>query len=131
MIAKLKKKALKKNISITRFQPSFDDNDYIKLIDDADILLLPYKFKLYQNRGSGVIADGVLAGKIFIYTQGVGMESFLKFGNGLPANSSANFAINIMKIILNLESFNQKTLVARDEYIRSLNETKLYLKRLL
>ena len=131
MIANLKKKAITKNISFKRFQPSFDDNDYIKLIDDADILLLPYKFKLYQNRGSGVIADGVLAGKIFIYTQGVGMESFLKFGNGLPANSSANFAINIMKIILNLESFNQKTLVARDEYIRSLNETKLYLKRLL
>lgn len=131
MIAKLKKKALKKNISITRFQPSFDDNDYIKLIDDADILLLPYKLELYQNRGSGVIADGVLAEKLFIYTQGIGMENFLKFGNGLPANSSTNFAINIMKTILNLESFNQKTIVARDEYIRSLSETKLYLKRLL
>ena len=120
-----------KKISFKRFQPGTDDKEYIKLIDDADILLLPYKLKSYRNRGSGVVADGVLASKIFIYTQGIGMENFLKCGNGLPSNSSANFAENIMKIVLNLDSFNAHTRMARDKYLKRLNETKLYLKKLL
>ena len=130
-IAKVEKGANPKKISFKRFQPSMDDKEYIKLIDDADILLLPYKLKSYQNRGSGVVADGLLAGKIFIYTQGIGMEDFLKCGNGLPSCGSANFAKNIMKIVLNLETFEKRTCMARSEYLNRVNETKRYLKKLL
>ena len=130
-IAKIEKEGVSSTISFKRFQPNMDDKNYIQLISDADILLLPYKLKSYQNRGSGVIADGVLAGKIFIHTQGIGMENFLQYGNGLPSNSSVSFANNIMKIILDLHSFKQNTRVARNEYLRALNETKLYLKKLL
>lgn len=130
-ISRVEKQANLKGIIFKRLKSSINDSEYIKLVDEADILLLPYKIKSYQNRGSGVVADGVLAGKIFIYTQGIGMENFLQYGNGLPANNSTNFAKNIMQAISNLESFNQKTGIARSEYIKRLNETKLYLMRLL
>ena len=130
-ISRIEKEATLSRISLKRFGSSIDDKDYIKLIEEADILLLPYKVKSYRNRGSGVVADGLLAGKIFIYTQGIGMEYFLKYGNGLPANNSTDFAKNIMQTILNLESFNKNTRIARSEYLKSLNETKLYLMRLL
>ena len=93
----------------------FSDKEYTKLFDEADILLLPYRLKSYQTRGSGVVADGVLADKIFVYTEGIGMENFLKYGNGLPSNSSTNCAENIMKIVLNFESFNTQTYTARNE----------------
>ena len=130
-ITKLENGANPNKISFNRFQPNMDDKEYIKLFDEADILLLPYRLRSYQNRGSGVVADGVLADKIFVYTGGIGMEKFLKYGNGLPSNSSTNFAENIMKILLNFESFNTQTHMARNEYLKRLNETKLYLKKLL
>jgi glycosyltransferase involved in cell wall biosynthesis len=125
------KKIDEKKIKLIRFQPGKGDEEYIQLINDADILLLPYKFDSYQNRGSGVVADGVLARKIFVYTQGIGMENFLLYGNGLPSTNSFTFATNLMSSIVSKESFYLKTHAARNEYLECLKKTSLYIKSLL
>jgi len=130
-IERIIKKINEKKIKIIRFKPGKEDEGYIKLINDTDIILLPYKFKSYQNRGSGVIADGVIARKIFVYTQGIGMENFLLYGNGLPSTNSFTFATNLMKSIVNKEKFYLKTHAARNEYLEGLKKTGLYIKNLL
>lgn len=129
--AKIKKEIDEKKVKITRFQSGLEDREYIKLINDADIILLPYKLKSYENRGSGVVADGVLAGKIFIYTQGIGMESFLNYGNGLPSTNHLSFASNLKKSIEDIESLNQKTQTARNDYLESLRKTSQYINNLI
>ena len=130
-LVKIIKKIDEKKIKIIRFQPGKRDEDYIKLINETDIILLPYKFNSYQNRGSGVVADGVLARKIFVYTQGIGMENFLLYGNGLPSTNSFTFATNLMSSIVSKESFYLKTHAARNEYLECLKKTSLYIKSLL
>ena len=59
------------------------------------------------------------------------MESFLNYGNGLPSTNHWSFASNLKKSIEDIESLNQKTQTARNNYLESLRKTSLYINKLI
>ena len=81
------------------------DQAFVDAVYGVDILLIPYDLKAYQCRGSGMIIDGVLAKKPIIYTDGIGMEEFLRFGNAETATNILEFAPKIMKVVQNFPAY--------------------------
>jgi glycosyltransferase involved in cell wall biosynthesis len=53
-----------------------DDDSYLRLLKDADVLLLPYHVERYEDRTSGVFCEAMTAGKPSIVSQGsfLGLE---------------------------------------------------------
>ena len=53
-----------------------DDDGYLQLLKDADVLLLPYHVDKYHDRTSGVFCEALTAGKPAITTEGsfLGLE---------------------------------------------------------
>ena len=53
-----------------------DDDSYLQLLKDADVLLLPYHADIYRDRTSGVFSEAMTAGKPVITTEGsfLGLE---------------------------------------------------------
>jgi glycosyltransferase involved in cell wall biosynthesis len=47
-----------------------DDDSYLRLLKDADVLLLPYHVDRYQDRTSGVFCEAMTAGKPAIVSEG-------------------------------------------------------------
>ena len=87
---------------------------FVAAIKSVDILLIPYELEAYHARGSGIIIDGVLAGKPIIYSDGIGMSEFLGFGNAATAADIAEFAPKIMTMVQNFEAYRAKTPLARE-----------------
>ena len=47
-----------------------DDESYLRLLRDSDVLLLPYHLEKYRDRTSGVFCEAMTAGKPVITTEG-------------------------------------------------------------
>jgi glycosyltransferase involved in cell wall biosynthesis len=92
-------------ISMNILDERLSDQAFVDAVYGVDILVIPYDLKAYQCRGSGMIIDGVLAKKPIIYTDGIGMEEFLRFGNAESATDIVEFAPKIMKVVQNLPTY--------------------------
>jgi glycosyltransferase involved in cell wall biosynthesis len=51
-----------------------DDESYLRLLKEADVLLLPYHVERYRDRTSGVFCEAMTAGKPSIVTEGSFLE---------------------------------------------------------
>lgn len=100
-------------ISLTSLGEELPPEAFVAAIHSVDLLLIPYELKAYHARGSGIIIDGVLAEKPIVYTDGIGMNEFLGFGNAAAAADLAEFAPKIMTVVQNLEAYRAKTPLAR------------------
>jgi hypothetical protein len=79
--------------------------DFRRHLQSIDLILLPYDRDAYRFRGSGVIIDGVLAGKPFVHTEGMGMEDLLGLGNAESATSAEEFASKILLVLRQTENY--------------------------
>ena len=86
-----------REIKLTILDEELSPDLFINSIESVDLLLIPYDEEKYRARGSGIIIDGVLAEKPIVYTEGIGMNEFLNFGNAEAATQLSDFAPNIMK----------------------------------
>jgi glycosyltransferase involved in cell wall biosynthesis len=62
--------------SVSLITRPLDDDGYLQLLKDADVLLLPYHVDKYHDRTSGVFCEALTAGKPAITTEGsfLGLE---------------------------------------------------------
>jgi len=67
-------------------------DEFKKMFESVDAVLLPYDVSVYGLQGSGVIQDAVLAKKFLIHSDGMAMKSFLGHGNALSAVTDREFA---------------------------------------
>jgi glycosyltransferase involved in cell wall biosynthesis len=61
---------------ITLITKPLDDDSYLRLLKDADVLLLPYHVDRYRDRTSGVFCEAMTSGKPTIVSEGsfIGLE---------------------------------------------------------
>jgi glycosyltransferase involved in cell wall biosynthesis len=61
---------------ISLITKALDDESYLRLLKDADVLLLPYHVDRYQDRTSGVFCEAMTSGKPTIVNEGsfLGLE---------------------------------------------------------
>ena len=64
--------------------------------------------------GSDVIIDGVLAEKLIVYTDGIGISKFLEFRNVAVAAGLAKFMSKIRTMVQNLEAYGAEKPLARN-----------------
>jgi glycosyltransferase involved in cell wall biosynthesis len=112
-----------KKINLTLLPEELSTEKFVATIHSVDFLLIPYNLKAYKARGSGIIIDGVLAAKPIVYTNGIGMEEFLIFGNAEAATDSADFALKIMAMVQNFDAYRAKTLLARDAILAQIRKS--------
>lgn len=103
-----------RRINITLLDKTLPPEQFIAALHAVDLLLVPYDLNAYAARGSGIIIDGVLAGKPIVHTQGIRMSSFLGFGNAAAAVTTSDFAPKIMEVLHNFQDYQAQTPKARD-----------------
>lgn len=121
----------RRGVTVTRTPAIQTSAEFKALLASTDLLLLPYNLARYRFRGSGVILDGVLAQKPFVYTDGIGMDDLLSFGNAEPAVSAQEFAASILKIVRQAEGYQSSAAAARKAVIERFGHTAQMLQRLL
>lgn len=101
-------------LQIERYSPFPDSVQFIKLINEMDIILLPYRKEEYFARGSGIVLDSILLNKPIIHTESMGMSNLLSAGNAKAATSAEDFADSIISMVENIDGFRDKTADARN-----------------
>ena len=117
-----------REIKLTILDEELSPALFINSVESVDLLLIPYDVEKYRARGSGIIIDGVLAEKPIVYTEGIGMNEFLNFGNAEAATQLSDFAPNIMKILLNLQPYRNNAKLARNALCAQIQKTSNFLK---
>lgn len=67
---------LKKIKNVKLLTSPLDDQEYLKILFDTDIIFLPYKSEFYRYRTSSIFYEGIYAEKIVIVTPNTWMSSF-------------------------------------------------------
>jgi hypothetical protein len=117
-----------REIKLTILDEELSPAQFMNSVESVDLLLIPYDLEKYRARGSGIIIDGVLAEKPIVYTEGIGMDEFLNFGNAEAASQLSDFAPNIMKILLNLQPYRNNAKLAQTALCARIQETSNFLK---
>jgi nitrate reductase NapAB chaperone NapD len=117
-----------REIKLTILDEELSPALFINSVESVDLLLIPYDVEKYRARGSGIIIDGVLAEKPIVYTEGIGMNEFLNFGNAEAATQLSDFSPNIMKILLNLQPYRNNAKLARNALCAQIQKTSSFLK---
>ena len=89
----------RRDVIVKRSAKFMPDDEFIAHLQSLDLVVLPYRPANYAHRGSGVILDAVLAQKPLVYSDGIGMGEYLRFGNAIAAQSATEFAEGIRKIL--------------------------------
>jgi hypothetical protein len=117
-----------RQIKLTYLENDLSPDLFVETIRSLDLLLIPYNLEKYHARGSGIIIDGVLAEKPIVYTQGIGMNEFLSFGNSEAALNVKDFAPKIIKMIRNLAEYQSNTAKARKALFAEIKRTSDFLR---
>ena len=67
---------LKRIKNVKLLERQLDENQYLKVLFESDIIFLPYKSEFYQYRTSSIFYEGIYAEKIVIVTPDTWMSSF-------------------------------------------------------
>ncbi len=110
---------------------SISADHFLGYLNDADLLVLPYLTPPYDTAGSGLVIDGVLAGKAILHTAGMAMNEFLNCGNAESAGSPEEFGSLIVKMLMQLDSYSAGKVEARKRVLRALEMTSTQVKELL
>ncbi|MCY6381168.1 hypothetical protein [Hoeflea prorocentri] len=100
------------NITIDFVGSGLSEQRFRRLVLDADILLLPYNVSRYQFSGSGMIMDGVFAGKPIVCSNGMAMRNVLSHGNCEQATSDEEFAEKLLMVATNKAKYDEGAAIA-------------------
>lgn len=95
-------------------------DEFKKMFESLDAVLLPYDVSVYGLQGSGVIQDAVLAKKLLIHSNGMAMKSFLSHGNALSAVTDQEFADAIVAAAKDPSQLADGVSLARHYYLERL-----------
>ncbi|MDH7571485.1 MAG: glycosyltransferase, partial [Armatimonadota bacterium] len=68
--------------NVTLVKNALSAEEYYQLLDNSDIVLIPYRLGDYQARTSGVLAEAFAAGKAVVTTEGTWMAAQVAQGGG-------------------------------------------------
>jgi hypothetical protein len=108
------------NIKITYLPAYLTRKEYLKQLNDVDILLLPYDSEIYRERTSGVFVEAICAGKIPFVTQGTWMATELISYNlsELIIDWTKNNVFESMFTIADNTITRRKIMTMRDRYLK-------------
>ena len=66
------------NIKLRPTSDNLSYHNYLKSINDSDLMILPYTHKTYKLRSSGIFIDGIRMNKILFVPEGTWMSDILK-----------------------------------------------------
>lgn len=119
-----------KLLNVERYSPFPDEQQFVNLINEMDIIFLPYRKQNYAKRGSGIVLDSVLMGKPIIYSEGIGMSDLLSSGNAMAATSAEDFADCIIRMIKNMDDYQDRTVDARDLLLEQFQNTSDLIRKI-
>lgn len=120
---------LGKRLSLSFRTTKLSKVDFMATLMSVDVLLVPYCLDDYRHRGSGIILDGVAAGKPIVYTRGMGMSEFLIHGNAEPAiEDPKDYADKVVRIISDIEAYRTAAHQAALELNRRVELTASFLR---
>ncbi|WP_419910795.1 hypothetical protein [Hoeflea sp.] len=93
------------NVTMEYLTSGMSEEEFRRLVCGVDILLLPYSTKRYGLSGSGIVVDGVLAGKPFVYSRGMANQELLSLGNAEAAAGDREFAEKILTVAENYQRY--------------------------
>ena len=91
-------------------------DEFKKMFESLDAVLLPYDVSVYGLQGSGVIQDAVLARKPIVYSKGMAMKEFLTWGNAIEASTDLQFSEAILKTMISIHAFRSAAAMAAHYY---------------
>jgi len=103
-------------------------DEFKKMFESLDAVLLPYDISVYGLQGSGVIQDALLAQKPIIYSKGMAMQRLLSYGNACNAETNEEFAVAIIKVSNDCEDFTVGAAEAAACYTRLLGSSAIFLE---
>jgi len=89
-----------------------DKEDYQKIVDRIDILMLPYKVSRYRRKGSGIAQEALANAIPFVCSSDTGLVDYLNEGNGESAQTDDEFASALLKIALNYDHYLSRAILA-------------------
>lgn len=108
-----------KHFDLEIISGKLDETAFAQLIGSCHALLLPYDSNAYALRGSGVISDAVSMRVPFVMSRGMAMAEWAIDGNGLQADTDAEFAAALLEIERNAEKFRAATDLAAKRLVQA------------
>jgi glycosyltransferase involved in cell wall biosynthesis len=100
------------NQNINFLTSDLSESDYFSLLENADIILLPYNSKFYHVQTSGIFTEALSAGKIVIVSDNTWMSFQLnKFNSGLvfKENDFDSFYLKFTEALNNYDTLNKQS----------------------
>lgn len=94
-------------------------SDLSALLDQADMVLLPYLPQVYAKRGSAFIWEAIARGKPVVTRSGTALCERLSPNAAMAARTPSEFARAILAIANSIESFRNGAGTARDDFVRT------------
>lgn len=98
--------------NIELLKNELSEDDYFSLLEQADIVLLPYNSKFYHVQTSGIFTEALSAGKIVIVSDNTWMSLQLKkFNSGLVfrENDFDSFYLKFTEAVNNFDSLKEES----------------------
>jgi len=108
------------SVRVEQVSDRLSPDEFKKMFESLDAVLLPYDVSVYGLQGSGVIQDAVLAKKLLIHSNGMAMKSFLSHGNALSAVTDQEFADAIVAAAKDPSQLADGVSLARHYYLERL-----------
>jgi glycosyltransferase involved in cell wall biosynthesis/SAM-dependent methyltransferase len=93
--------------------------EYYGLLQDADVVLVPYHLSVYRERTSGVFLESVVAGKVVLCTRDTWMSDLLNMhGSGIAVRdrSASGICSAIGALVADLPQFQQRAVPAASHW---------------
>lgn len=120
---------LKANKNVELISGKLSNEEYGKLLMEADILLIPYRKKAFEGRTSGIYVDALLLGKPMITIRETWMGSWtIQFKNGeiFPDGNVDGFEKALLQVGADYQKYQTNTIEAK-HYWEELNGIKNFI----
>ncbi|MDB4040083.1 hypothetical protein N9489_01370 [Methylophilaceae bacterium] len=95
-----------------------DSNEFISLLKQVDIFLLPYSKIQYKYCGSGFITDAIFLEKPIITVKDMSMQNLRKFKNAISADNVEGYSNAIIRISKNYKYYVKNSKLAK-KYLKN------------
>jgi len=116
--------------SITLIEGTLSEGEYAALLDASDAVILPYDAEMYGVRSSGALAEALGAGKVIIARRGSYPARRIEPGAGECAETPAEYAAAMLKIVSDAASYRDAAAHAAARYARE-NSLDDYVKKIM
>lgn len=94
---------------------------FVKLLDETDVLVLPYDACAYRLRGSGVALDALVNGIPMVVTAGTALTEFIEAGNGVAGSGIDGLAEALKLVTEDYDWYADRAIVVQDQAREWLN----------